>query len=91
MDFLSLLCDYIRNEIIRKQNYEYFHNKDIFFLFLVHFLLTTNPCYFLCLETKKVTKENSRLQRWPTQEAEGVQSLTAKFNRRRCEGKPNKK
>ena len=21
-----------------------------------------NPCYFLCLETKKVTKENSRLQ-----------------------------
>jgi hypothetical protein len=28
----------------------------------VHFLVATNVCYFLCLETKKVTKENSRLQ-----------------------------
>jgi hypothetical protein len=25
-------------------------------------LLAINPCYFLCLDTKKVTKENSRLQ-----------------------------
>jgi hypothetical protein len=25
-------------------------------------LLASNPCHFLCLETKKVTKESSRLQ-----------------------------
>jgi hypothetical protein len=30
--------------------------------FFVHFLLAQRTCYFLCLDTKKVTKEKSRLQ-----------------------------
>ncbi|MFA5818125.1 MAG: hypothetical protein WC854_02465 [Bacteroidales bacterium] len=30
--------------------------------FFVHFLIAKNQYYFLCLETKKATKENSRLQ-----------------------------
>jgi hypothetical protein len=29
---------------------------------IVHFLLAQRTCYFLCLDTKKVTKERSRLQ-----------------------------
>jgi len=32
---------------------------------LLRFFVLLKPCYFLCLETKKVTKENSRLQRRP--------------------------
>jgi hypothetical protein len=31
----------------------------LFTYFIVHFLLAQNPAYFLCLETKKVSKENS--------------------------------
>ena len=30
--------------------------------FFIHFLLAQRACYFLCLDTKKVTKEKSRLQ-----------------------------
>jgi len=37
---------------------KYFYYYDLF----VHFLFARNQCYFLCLETNKVTKENSRLQ-----------------------------
>jgi hypothetical protein len=33
-----------------------------FYFSAAWFLLVQRACYFLCLETKKVTKENSRLQ-----------------------------
>jgi hypothetical protein len=50
-----LLCSF-------KLTFIHFLLAQNFFFSFLSFFVRPNPCYFLCLETKKVTKENSRLQ-----------------------------